>query len=1226
MQTFELFDKLTKPTMKMKAIITKRAGQRTEMSALSESNDAQKLELSVEYMLPQGTLVNGEEEKLSLLENQGYRVKLLPDTNILNIGDYNIDIEKDLPKLNANQEVPKSLVKTWQHHLVQLISPPNEEWIKKIEAEDVEVVEPISQYGLFVIGSPVNVEKLKKLDFVAWVGLFKPAYRIAPNLKGLKGVIKNLCITYVGTLSDSDFYQKLESLGAKIVSKSEDNIHFNNNLKLISIEILVSKLPSITLIPEVRWIEYESERMILDERSNQILAENLDGNPAPNTGPVTGYAANLATLGISGAGTIITIVDTGVDNHNNATMHQDLNGRMAFWVSPPGAVATDTNGHGTHVAGIAVGNGGTLDVDPQGFILGQGVAPGSQFGSINGISTGGSFSDSNLLVNTITNGSAVMNNSWGPRVIPTNYSARDRAFDTGVRDANAGTSAILESLIVVFAAGNSGPNAGTMLHQSKNPITVGNSLNFRPTEGDIDDIRGMGSTSSRGPATDGRILPTIVAPGTDIISARSSVDANPGTPGVQRPRAAYTDTGGGLHNNHTRMSGTSMAAPHVSGLCALLIEWWRNRTGGRNPSPALVKALLINGAIDIQGGPDGNGGTLANIPNNNQGWGRASLQNMVLQAPVSDRGPKIFSDQRHAFNATGQEHNLVVAPASTARPLRITLVWTDAPGAAGANPALVNDLDLEVREVATGNIYRGNVFNNGFSVPGGAFDNRNNVECVYIRNPSGLYEISVIAATLAASANPLVTTPWQDFALVIDNAEYAPSSPVNIVPVIDRSGSMVGAGYVDIAKTSSRQFVDLMNINDGLGIVSFGTTAIREFPAAAALETITGQPIRDAARTEIDGIRFSGCTFMGGGINEASSLLSSVSGTKAMVLLSDGYDNGGCNRSNPTALDAVASLPSDISVYSCAMGPLSDQDLLEQIATSTGGRYYYMPTIDDLFEIYNYIRSQVSGDSLIVNESAVASSSRVAGFVDALASEAIFSVSWSNTKLKYVSRDAKKQEEISIRLRDPRGRLIPDNDAYIKKTIGNGYVIFKIADPIPGQWYVEVSTNLNTHTRYTVGGFVNSPIKLITKLDTKKLFLGHPFAVTASVFDNGKQISQIRGATQIVNSKFGINTLLSKYGNSMVNINPDKLMLDDGIPLNIGKLFTLRNDLFVKEKIDILDVNKRKARLSSDGTGNIIAKFSKPFEKTSHNIIVNVSGSTQQTKFNRVDMISVVTN
>jgi hypothetical protein len=74
---------------------------------------------------------------------------------------------------------------------------------------------------------------------------------------------------------------------------------------------------------------------------------------------------------------------------------------------------------------------------------------------------------------------------------------------------------------------------------------------------------------------------------------------------------------------------------------------------------------------------------LTNVPNNDQGWGRLSLSKILLQSPASDRGPKRFSDQKHAFTTAGQEFQINIAPVDTARPMRITLAWTDAAGAAG---------------------------------------------------------------------------------------------------------------------------------------------------------------------------------------------------------------------------------------------------------------------------------------------------------------------------------------------------------------------------------------------------------------------------------------------------------------------------------------------------------------------------------------------------------------
>jgi hypothetical protein len=1183
--------------MSYKALITLRGAARTEDVAAAESSEAESLGLTIEQRLPQGTLVSGDKKQLAALEAQGYRVKPLPDTNLLQVGAYRINLEAP-PKVPAKLQVPKSLAKTWTHHLVQLVAPPMPEWVHAIAEQGVEVVEPISTYGLFVVGRPDDVNKLKKLPFVAWVGPFKPAYRIASNLKGLKGKIQYVNIGVYGETEVPEVRRAVEKAKGRIVEEWSKNGSYREGYRILIVELEAKKLPDIASLTAVRWLEYQSPSLTADdERSAQIVAENVDGTAPPNTAPVTGYQAALTGLGLSGAGVVVGICDSGVDTNNNATMHPDLQGRMTFFVDQTGGVTpTDVNGHGTHVAGIAVGNGATGDTDPQGFVLGQGIAPGANFGVLNPVDTPGGPGTgpvANFTRLMVNNGAHVMNNSW-KQSGGGGYTANAALVDQLVRDPNQ-ASAALDYLVIVFSAGNAGPGAGTITppKEAKNPIVVGNSLNFRPGEGDGDDIRGLRSSSSRGPAADGRILPTIVAPGTDIISARPNVDANPAVPGVQRPRTPYTDTGGTVHNNHYSNTGTSMATPHVAGLCTLLIEWWRNRTGGRNPSPALLKALLINGAEDLAGGPNGAGGNLANIPNNNQGWGRVSLENIVLQAPQSDRGPKIFSDQRHAFTAAGQEHTIRVAPVATTRPMRITLVWTDAPGAANANPALVNDLDLEVTELATGNIYKGNVLVNGFSNTGGSFDNRNNIECVYIQNPSGTYEVRVIAANIAANARPpFDTTAWQDFALVIDNAEVPAAAPVSVVPVIDRSGSMVSFGYVDITKTSSKQFVDLMSVDDDVAVVSFGNTGNVEYPTGAAptLQTITGQPIRDAAKAEITGIAFGGCTYMGDGILRARNLLNPAGGSRAMVLFSDGYDNKGCqpgNPARPSAMEAVAMLPMNMPVYSCAMGPQSDQTLLEQIATVTNGRYYYMPTIDDLFEIYNYIRGQVTGDAIIANESAMASSSRVEAFVDATASEVTFAVAWANSRLKFVADDPRKANEISVRLRDPRGRLLHPNASHMRRVVGEGYVVFELQEPLSGKWYVEVATASDTHTRYTVGGFVRSRLRLMVTVSPKQIIAGVPLNIAAQVFDGKQLITGFKTDVRIIAPTLGIPGLLTKYKNRLRNLKPAPIVGGDGLPKDIAKLVALQKILLRERKTDIFATLTATVPLTSMTVGGL---------------------------------------
>ncbi len=1243
--------------MATKAIISKSGFGITDGRMASAEADGHGI--AVEAQFPHGTLISGTDKQYAALEDRGYRVKLLPDTNILTVGSYRIDIEKGEPKVPASLDVPKALAKTWLHHLVQLQGPPNAEWNEILEEHGVDVVEPVGSYGLFVTGTPEAVQALHTLPFVAWTGPFKPAYRIHPNLADVKERIR---FVNIGVYPESEVEivrQALLDTGAEIVREAAPNAGYQGEYHVFIAEMDAKHIPTIAALRGVRWMEFAAPQAGLDgERETQILAENLNAAAPPNTAPLVGYQPWLATVGLNGSNVTVAICDTGVDANanNNATGHLDIRGRLAAFVDyTGGANATDVDGHGTHVAGIAIGNaatGQTEAVAPNNFLWGQGVAPQAQYVVQNAISAAAPWPPANfgqLTQDAVTNGADVMNNSWFDGSSPSGgagYTANARRFDQLVRDPNE-ASAELDHLAIVFSAGNAGggPSTITPPHEAKNVIVVGNSLTSRPATGfPSEDINGINGSSSRGPAVDGRIMPTVVAPGTNVSStwAETGSVANYGQPiaGTGTPDPMNP---GNLLNQYMFMSGTSMSAPMVSGSCALLTQWWRERTNGKNPSPALLKALLVNGAEDLAGGQNwrrirsalwavhggipntfrrntpgfvpaavifgstvlvqaanlaaiaanqwffdainnvlyvrlNNGQTpgnsiqardaqaVASIPNNDQGWGRVSLENILLQAPASDRGPKLFSDQRHAFTASGQEFLIRLAPVDAARPMRITLAWSDAPGAANANPALVNDLDLEVRELNTANVYRGNVFSNGFSTTGGAFDNRNNVECVYIQNPAGTYEVRVIASSLAANARPPFDNidVWQDFALVLDNAEVPPTDPVSVVPVIDRSGSMVAYGYVDTTRTSSKLFVDMLGIDDRLGVVSFGDTGSVNYPPVPmpSLQQVTGQPVRDAAKAEIDNIAFGGCTFMGDGIEKARELLAPAAGARAMVLFTDGYDNKGCDMANPmkpSALDAVASLPAGLPVYTCAMGPSSDQALLEQIALTTNGHYYFMPTIDDLYEIYNYIRGQITDTGIIVNEAAFASRSRVGAFVDAGAKSLMLNVAWSDTSLQYTPGEPRKKNEISVRLRTPQGKLLHPQASDVRTIVGSGYVIFTIQEPAAGQWYAEVETARSTHTRYTVGGFVDSPIRLVASLPSR-MIPGKPLHISARVFDGKVQMSNVRAKAHIVAPTLGIPALLDKYKQQLARVKPIATG-GDAIPTDVARLLALRAKL-----------------------------------------------------------------
>ena len=760
-----------------KAFITKRGYARNQETFSLENETAQKYGFVPLMSYEHGTVIDkGTPEEYKKLEKEGYRVKIIPKAEILDLEavGYYIDTEKGLPDIPSELQIPESFKNSWPHHIVKLLTRPLPQWIEEIENTGVKVLETLSQNFLFVVGSPQKVDQLKNFNFVEDTFPFQPAYRINKNLKEIKGNIRYLRIDLYPPSEIESVKKVIQDLGGKIIQGGTPREGRPREYAKLIVEIDSKHLSTIACIPAIRSLEFASDKPGLDgERETQILAHNLN-----NSKPIPGYKSWLSQIGLTGDGVTIAICDTGIDLNadNNQNGHSDIRGRqLAFVDYTNGQKTSDFVGHGTHVAGISVGNAATEMSESENFFWGQGVAPDSKYITQNALELR-PWPPSTWAILTrdaVQNGAQVMNNSWFDGGPPgSGYTKSTARWDMLCRDPTDSSSPDQQPFCIVFSAGNRGEDADgsktlTPPHEAKNPIIVGNSLTYRPGVNDgrwPDDIAGINPSSSRGPAIDGRIKPDVVATGTDVSAALSS-SAN---------RQPIPNTSG----KYVYLTGTSMAAPHVAGTCALFIQSWKKRNDGKIPSLALIKAALINTAVSLVGGPSGrkdqNGQQipLDHIPNNVQGWGRVNLTNLLTISENNGIESRIYMDQDKPFTSSGQEHVLRVVTVDRTSPFKVTMCYSDVPGATGANPALVNDLDLEVQEMSTGTIYKGNVFKNGFSTTGGDFDNINNVECVYIEKPSGKYEIRVIGSNIEANARPPFDnkTPWQDYALVIDNA------------------------------------------------------------------------------------------------------------------------------------------------------------------------------------------------------------------------------------------------------------------------------------------------------------------------------------------------------------------------------------------------------------------------------------------------------------------------
>jgi len=656
-------------------------------------------------------------------------------------------------------------------YLLQLVGPTRDEWLKRLQGAGAIVIQFQPTFAYIVRMTPEVAKQVAQEDFVRAVVVYHAAYRIAPSLLQLPvGLVENVDVTIYDDGAVEETLADIKQLGGRTLQSYLGPP--GSGLVTAIVALPDSTVAATAQLSSVLWLNFSSpEPGLDDEVSAQIVAGNqVGGIPTP------GYFGWLGGLGLSGAGVTAAVVDTGMDTNTSGIDHPDIQGRISAFVPYTGTPATDTNGHGTHVGGVIAGNASLGTVDPNGFLFGLGVAPAAQLVVQNAL-LGSSWPPAGgwqqLSQDSLVNGAAMSNNSWFTGAFGAQgYSTAARTHDFMVRDGDFSTAAAAEQLIMVFSAGNSGPGASTITEpkEAKNLIVIGATENLRADGfvtvgpcGNPNNINNIANFSSRGPALDGRLLPTVVAPGTYVTSLRSATGSFGGL-----------SCSGVVDANYVWFSGTSQAAPHATGGVALITEWWRGFNAGANPSPAMAKALLVNGAVDI--------GT-ADIPNNNEGWGRMDLSNVLNPA-----APVIYMDQTNVFGASGDTSSLQVSPVDATQPLKVTVVWSDAPGpgSGGATAGWINDLDLTVLEATSTTTFLGNVFAGGFSTAGGAADFQNNLENVFIQNPGGPYEITINATNIAGDGVPLnADSTDQDFALVCSNCE------VNQLPSCDANGPYV---------------------------------------------------------------------------------------------------------------------------------------------------------------------------------------------------------------------------------------------------------------------------------------------------------------------------------------------------------------------------------------------------------------------------------------------------
>lgn len=308
--------------------------------------------------------------------------------------------------------------------------------------------------------------------------------------------------------------------------------------------------------------------------------------------------ANLALAAGYDGGTVgVAVIDSGINASADLSASAKNSGRVIYNESfvPNDSSTADAYGHGTHVAGIIGGNGANSSTNA--IYTFRGIAPNVNIINLRVLDAAGAGTDSAIIA--AIEQAIALKATYNIRVI--NLSLGRQVFESYTLDplCQAVEKAWNAGIVVVVAAGNNGRNNSmgtngyaTIASPGNDPfaITVG-AMKDGGTVDRSDDL--MASYSSKGPSLyDHVVKPDLVAPGNRIISAFASNSAiETKYPTNIVPVSYYKSTSSTqTSSTYFTLSGTSMAAPMVSGAAALLIQKDATLT------PDTVKARLMKSA------------------------------------------------------------------------------------------------------------------------------------------------------------------------------------------------------------------------------------------------------------------------------------------------------------------------------------------------------------------------------------------------------------------------------------------------------------------------------------------------------------------------------------------------------------------------------------------------------------------------------------------------------
>jgi hypothetical protein len=689
-----------------------------------------------------------------------------------------------------------------QYWLMQVRDERFPDALRAVRAAGGMVAGAVRDDAYVVRATPEQRERIARAQAVRWTGYFQPAWRVPGAAQGKRALLDLVGTrTYRVRLFRDD--PNPSAVGRALAAMPGVEIVSDSGV-VVDVRATAAQIPAIAALPAVQWIGIKP----------RVVAHNVNARWVNDTGVRDVYAAT-AVGRLTGAGQTAAVADSGLNYtydlngrahigfrdcnpdgtgckeaiytqltpgnapeaidavENHGTGHRKM---VAYFdLGDAGPNMFDESSHGSHTAGSVAGDQPPFDA----YTGSDGLAPAANHVHQNIATKGGSLGGlpgddydlwrqayrprdpASVLESSEVDGNPA---DYTTNYIPTedarthnnSYGLLAPVIDEGSAEALDRFVWDHEDMTIVVSAGNAGPNPGTIGSPSvaKNELSSGASANGRQPMVSIDS---MAAFSSHGPTGDGRFGVDLATPGQIVVSVK----------------------GGSTDGYHTAQ-GTSMSGPVLTGLATLVRQYFYDGYGPaggdgfagggadasrkHNPSAALVKAALINGAVRMRGFYTGTAGGNRQFdgewPSGGQGFGRVSLDNSLYFAndPTNNWYRDVYRGDADAFPASAltatRTYQIHVEPG---QPLDVTLSYTDAPDLLPAGtPALVNNLDLTV--TGPGGTYVGNNMNsrtnpgvNVAETPAGpsAPDVSNLSERIRIAAPAaGDYTITVTAAPI----------------------------------------------------------------------------------------------------------------------------------------------------------------------------------------------------------------------------------------------------------------------------------------------------------------------------------------------------------------------------------------------------------------------------------------------------------------------------------------------